>query len=59
MTVDTATAYAETHAQAVQLTEQIVNALHDHLPAPDTGVNWSDVATVNEVRFQLTRTLRF
>jgi hypothetical protein len=51
------TAYAEQHAAAAALLQQLSSALFD-MPAPDR-INWGHVGSVAEIRSQLEQTLAF
>ena len=54
------TAYAEQHAAAAALLQQLSSALFD-MPAPegDTRINWAHVGSMAEIRSQLEQTLAF
>jgi len=54
------TAYAEQHAAAAALLQQLQDALFD-MPAPDgeTSIHWGHVGSAGEITRQLRETLAF
>lgn len=53
------TAYAEQHAAAVAVLQQLQDALFD-MPAPDAApINWGHVGSATEITRQLRETLAF
>lgn len=53
------TAYASSHANAIQMAEKVIELLND-MPAPGTTiVNWGHVGSINHVTSRLAELVEF